>query len=130
MEGGKHVILCVDDDPDILASLRVVLESKGHLVVTAPTAAAGLEEYRTRRPDLLIVDLMMEEIDSGIRFARELKTLGNAAPLFFLSSTGDYLFGTIDTGELGARGVFQKPLDPALLLSLVEKSLGASAART
>ena len=73
---------------------------------------------------------MMEEIDSGLWLARELKTLGNAVPLFFLSSTGDYLFGTVDTGALGARGVFQKPLEPALLLSVVEKSLGAAAARS
>ena len=130
MEGGKHVILCVDDDPDILASLRVILESRGYRVVTAPTAAAGVESYRATHPDLLIVDLMMEEIDSGIWLARELQKLGNTVPLFFLSSTGDYLLGTLDTGELGARGVFQKPLDPTLLLSLVEKSLGASATRS
>ena len=130
MEGGKHVILCVDDDPDILASLRVVLESEGYLVVTARSAAEGLSACTTSRPDLFIVDVMMEEVDSGITFARALRQAGHAAPLFFLSSSGDYLFGAVDVGELGAGGVFQKPIEPAMLLSLIGKALGAVAVRT
>ena len=124
MEPGKQVILCVDDDQDILASLRVVLESKGYVVASASTAADALAAYAQHRPDLLIVDLMMEDVDSGLTFARELKARGNTVPLIFLSSAGDYLYGTVDVGEVGASGVFQKPIDPVELLKLVGRKLG------
>ena len=129
MQGGKHVILCIDDDPDTLVSLRVVLESAGYLVVTASTAAEVLEAYETARPDALIVDLMMEQIDTGMKVARDLQALGNTAPLYFLSSTGDYLQGAMDVSELGASGVFQKPLDPHVLLSLLQRKLGTPRGR-
>jgi DNA-binding response OmpR family regulator len=124
MQSGKHVILCVDDDQDILAALRVVLESKGYQVATAATAAEGIDVYVQCRPDVVIVDLMMEEVDSGLTFARELKALGNTVPVFFLSSTGDYLYGATDVGDVGASGVFQKPINPAELLRLLGKKLG------
>ncbi len=124
MQDGKQVILCIDDDPDILASLRVVLESKGYLVVTAETAEAGIRAYAERRPDLLIVDMMMEKIDTGMRLVEELQALGNTAPLYILSSTGDYLQGATDLSDMGVTGVFQKPLNPGLLLSLLQRKLG------
>lgn len=124
MQAGKHVILCIDDDPDTLMALRVVLESAGYVVVTASTAAEVLKAYDDARPDALIVDLMMEQIDTGMRVARELQALGNTAPVYFLSSTGDYLQGAMDVGELGASGVFQKPIDPHVLISLLQRKLG------
>jgi DNA-binding response OmpR family regulator len=126
MPRAKHVILCVDDDQDILLSLRVVLESKGYEVVTAATGREGLDAYAQCRPDVVIVDLMMEEVDSGLTFARTLQSLGNTAPVFFLSSTGDYMYGTVDVGEVGAAGVFQKPIDPAVLLRVVGQKIGAA----
>lgn len=128
MHDGKHVILCIDDDPDILVSLRVVLESKGYVVATATTAAKGLEAYREHRPDLLIIDLMMEQIDTGLKLLEELRGLGNTAPIFFLSSTGDYLQGTTDLSDMGVTAVFQKPIDPGRLLSLIARKLGKPAA--
>lgn len=128
MRDGKHVILCVDDDQDILAALRVILESRGYLVVTAPTAAEGVVAHASARPDLIIVDLMMEEIDSGMTFVERLRASGNTAPIYVLSSTGDYLQGAADMGALGVSGVFQKPVDPRVLLSLIERRLGKPAA--
>jgi two-component system alkaline phosphatase synthesis response regulator PhoP len=124
MQDGKHVILCIDDDPDTLMALRVVLESAGFVVVSASTAAEVIQCYESSRPDAMIVDLMMEQIDTGVKLARELQRLGNVAPLYFLSSTGDYLQGSMDVGELGASGVLQKPIDPHVLISLLQRKLG------
>ncbi len=124
MQDGKYVILCIDDDPDTLMALRVVLESSGFVVVSASTAAEVIQCYEASKPDALIVDLMMEEIDTGGTLARELQRRGNLAPLYFLSSTGDYLQGSMDVGELGASGVFQKPIDPHVLISLLQRKLG------
>ncbi len=124
MQNGKHVILIVDDDPDILESLRIVLEANDYVVATAGSAEEGLSQYEGTRPDLLIVDLMMEEIDSGTNFVRELERLGNRAPVYMLSSTGDHLHQTTDFSTLGLTGVFQKPINPDMLLAILRAKLG------
>ncbi|MCK7489195.1 MAG: response regulator [Anaerotruncus sp.] len=81
MKDGKHVILCVDDDPDILESLKVVLEANGYAMVDgAARAEEGCERYKAERPDLVIVDLMMEEVDAGAGFVKELKAPGQPRP--------------------------------------------------
>ena len=123
MQDGKFVILCIDDDPDILESLRVVLEANDYAVVTAPSAEEGLRIYKESQPDLLIVDLMMEEIDAGTNFVKELQALGNEAPIYMLSSTGDDLQSTVSYGDLGLTGVFQKPINPNVLLALLRAKL-------
>jgi DNA-binding response OmpR family regulator len=117
------VILVVDDDPDLLEVVRVVLESAGYTVRTAGSAEEAVRRFRDGPPDLVIVDLMMEEIDSGIGLVKELQRLGNRAPVFMLSSLGDSLHDTIDHSELGLAAVFQKPLDAKALLATVEQSV-------
>jgi len=124
MQDGKHVILLVDDDPDILESLRIVLEANDYCVVTASSGQEGLKAYRARNPDLVIVDLMMEEIDSGTNFVKELRASGNTAPVYLLSSTGDSLYSTVDASALGLTGVFQKPINTQMLLALLKAKLG------
>lgn len=119
----KFRILCVDDDPDILESLRIVLESDGYAVSTAESGEEGLSQYKECVPDLVIIDLMMEEIDSGTHLVKELKALGNRAPVYLLSSTGDNLQNAIDFSELGLTGVFQKPVNPTVLLKIIEVKL-------
>ena len=123
MQDGKFVILCIDDDPDILESLKVVLEANDYVVITAPSAEEGLRVYKESGPDLLIVDLMMEEIDAGTSFVKELQALGNEAPIYMLSSTGDTLQSTVSYGDLGLTGVFQKPINPNVLLTLLRAKL-------
>jgi DNA-binding response OmpR family regulator len=123
MQDGKHVLLVVDDDPAILESLRVVLEANGCVVTTGRSAEQGLNVYETTRPDMLIVDLMMEELDAGVDFVKELRALGKAAPVYLLSVVGDNLQATADFSALGLTGVFQKPIDPQMLLSLLKTKL-------
>lgn len=130
MRDGKHVILCVDDDQDILASLRLVLESAGYLVVTATNGTEGRAALEAAQPDLLVVDLMMEQVDAGLTFVTSLREAGHTVPVFFLSSAGDYLYEMADVGRLGADGVFQKPLAPDVLLSVIAGRLGQGAAAT
>ena len=123
MKDGKTMILCIDDDPDILSYLRIVLESEGFQMVEAPSAEEGLRAYKEKQPDLIIVDLMMEEVDAGTNFVRELRALGNKVPILMLSSTGDNLAMAIDTSELGLAGVLQKPVSKDRLISLIKAKL-------
>jgi len=124
MQDGKHIILLVDDDPDILESLRIVLDANDYFVLTASSGQEGLKIYREQRPDLLIVDLMMEEIDSGTSFVKDLQAIGNTAPVYLLSSAGDSLYSTVDASALGLTGVFQKPINTEMLLALLKAKLG------
>jgi CheY-like chemotaxis protein len=89
MSERKPLILYVDDDADIREVVRIILESAGYEMAEAATAEEGVEVYKSRPPDLVIVDLMMEEVDSGTAFVKELRLLGNQVPIYMLSSVGD-----------------------------------------
>lgn len=123
MKDGKNVILAIDDDEDVLYSLRMVLENNGYEMVEAYTAEEGLKKYKQHSPDLVIVDLMMESVDAGKNFVKELKLLGNTAPVYMLSSVGNALASNIDYKELGLDGVFQKPIETNTLLTVLKKKL-------
>ena len=123
MKDGKHVILYVDDDEDLLHAMRLVLEKHGYEMVAAATAEEGLKKYKETKPDLIIVDLMMEEIDAGTGLVRDLKAEGNKAPIYMLSSMGDNLNVQASYSDLGLAGIFQKPIDNKKLLDILEKKL-------
>jgi CheY-like chemotaxis protein len=123
MQDGKYVILYVDDDPDFLFAVRKVLEANGYVMVEAATAEEGLKVYKQAQPDLIIVDLMMEEVDAGTNLVKELMALGNQAPVYMLSSIGDNLNLSTDYAQLGLAGVFQKPLDNDTLLTVLRQKL-------
>jgi len=124
MKEGKHVILYVDDDRDFLDSTKLVLEKKGFAVETAESAEEGLKAFKRCNPDLIIVDLMMEEVDAGTGLIKDLRLAGNQAPVYMLSSVGDQLHMSIDTSALGLSGVFQKPVDFENLVRTLQQKLG------
>jgi DNA-binding response OmpR family regulator len=123
MQDGKHVILYVDDDQDFLDSMRVLLEANGYVMVEANSAEEGLKAYKEHKPDLVIADLMMEEVDAGTSFVKELRALGNQAPIYMLSSVGDDLSMSTNYAELGLSGVFQKPINHDNLLNILKTKL-------
>ena len=125
MQDGKYVILYVDDDQDMLDAVRMTLEANGYAMAEAHSAEEGIRVYRDTKPDFLLVDLMMEEVDAGTTFAKEMRLLGNNAPIFMLSSVGDSLDSNADFRALGLDGIFQKPIHPKTLLSILKKKLGS-----
>lgn len=125
MTAEKRRILCVDDDPDVLSYLETVLEAEGYEFVGAASAEEGLRAYKEAPPDLIILDLMMEEVDAGTRFVKDLKLLGGDLPIFMLSSVGDNLSMTADYAALGLAGIFQKPIDRVVFLNVLRAALPA-----
>jgi len=123
MQDDKYVILTIDDDPDFLAAMRLVLEASGYIMAEAKSAEEGLKVYKKTKPDLILVDLMMEEIDSGTSFVKELRLLRNKAPVYLLSAAGDEMADNIDYAQLGFAGVFQKPIKNERLLSVIKTRL-------
>ena len=124
MKDNKFVILYVDDDQDMLDSLRIVLEANGYVMEEASSGEEGLKRYKTVKPDFVIVDLMMEEVDAGTSLVKELKALGNKVPVYMLSSVGDQLNLQTDYNALGLSGVFQKPMNFDVLIGTLKKKLG------
>ncbi|MDY0031764.1 MAG: response regulator, partial [FCB group bacterium] len=73
MSDEKKTILVVDDDEDFLFQQKVQLEAAGYKVITAPGSKAARALLRTSRPDMAVIDLMMEEMDAGFTLCREIK---------------------------------------------------------
>ena len=123
MQDGKPVILYIDDDQDFLDGMRAILEANGYVMIEALSAEDGLKVFRTGKPDLVLVDLMMEEVDAGTGFVKDLKALGINVPVIMISSAGDNLSLTTDYTQLGLAGLFQKPVDPDVLLTVLKQRL-------
>ena len=118
------VILVVDDDPDVLDYMKTVLKGGGFKVETAESAEDGLRQFKKLNPALVYCDLMMEEVDSGTNFVKEVKALGSSTPIYMLTSVGDAMSQTINFSDLGLRGMIQKPLKAEQLIKLTRNIVG------
>jgi DNA-binding response OmpR family regulator len=61
----KNKILCIEDQPQMIELIKLILESKGYEVVGAGGGQEGLEKIRAEKPDLILLDLMMPEMDGS-----------------------------------------------------------------
>ncbi len=118
-------ILIVDDDPDIVDAARLVLEREGHTVASAGNRPDGLQALDESHPDLLILDVMMEEPDDGLRMAREIRRGGKMLPILMLTSINPTMGLAIDKDdEMVPVDDFQtKPIDPRSLVATVQSLL-------
>jgi DNA-binding response OmpR family regulator len=120
-------ILIVDDDPDMVAASRVVLERDGYSVESASNLDDGLRKFEEAKPDLLILDVMMEEPDDGLRFARQVRRLGSAIPILMLTSVNRAMGLQIgrDDEMVPVDEFVEKPVDPSALSAKVKALLAA-----
>lgn len=118
-------ILIIDDDPDIVDAGRLVLEREGYQVEGAPSRADGMKKLEEVKPDLVILDVMMEEPDDGLRMAREIRKAGNNVPIIMLTSVNAAMGLNIDKDEeIVPVDEFQsKPVEPQTLIAKVKKLL-------
>jgi CheY-like chemotaxis protein len=70
---GTKVILIVDDDEDFATTVRTVLEREGYTVIVADSGAEGLRLLRKHRPDLMVLDIMMESTTEGYGVTEAIK---------------------------------------------------------
>ena len=124
-------ILIVDDDPDIVEAMRVVLESRNHAVSSAGNGQEGLKKVREEKPDLIILDIMMETLDKGFDVARELKKDQSYKQIPILMLTAikeriglDFKTEAGDAVWLPVDDYCDKPLKPEELISKVDTILG------
>jgi len=110
-------ILLLDDEPDFRNVVRILLERENHDVIEVSDGRAGLKVIRSNRPDLIISDLRMPNMESGT-------DLG-IIPIIFISGHIDDA-GIIQRLNSGARLCLRKPISPKLLLAHVNSCLSAS----
>ncbi len=115
-----RTILVIDDDPDFRTFCRTILETEGYSVLTAATGEAGIAMAEKDKPDLIILDLMMERIDSGYSVA---KRLGPAIPIIMSSSATNESDMMFDPKHLPIRAMLNKPVNAKALIDKVRDIL-------
>lgn len=121
MSDEQKTILIIDDDADLRASMRIVLEAAGFIIGEAADGEEGFKVADRIKPDAIIVDLMMETVDSGSKVTTKLKEKGYKGPVYLLSAAGDAVRYNIDAREMGLAGIFQKPVDHKVLINTLKK---------
>ncbi len=120
-------VLVIDDDPDFRDSVKVILSSRGNHVTCTSTAAEGLRLTRTLRPDIVILDIMMETVTDGLVFSQQVRQdpLIKHTPILAVSGmqrTGGPPYSPREDEELlPVDGFLQKPVDMDVLLRRVEE---------
>jgi len=123
----KLTVLLVDDDADFVEQNRLLLEGGGYLVRTAHSGQQCLEEVGAHRPDLIILDMMMESENEGFDLSRELRNseYTKGIPLVMITSVNDIRPFRIEPDRtwLPVDALIEKPVDPRLLLDVVNRIL-------
>lgn len=122
-------ILVIDDDPDIVTAVQMVLEGAGHRVTSASSGRQGLEHVKSDRPDVIILDVMMESHTEGFELALKLHSPDPASewkafrniPILMLTaihSTTPLRYEP-DMDYLPVELFVDKPIDPSDLVGKV-----------
>jgi DNA-binding response OmpR family regulator len=121
-------VLIVDDDPDLVETVSMILESKGYEVGKAYDGIEGEEAIKQRRPDVLVLDVMMPR-KNGYQLCKELKAnpATKSIPVVLLTAVGDAVPTTTYSHAEGmsveAEDFIPKPVDAATLVEAVERLL-------
>ncbi len=129
----KGEILLVDDDVDFRDSLQLILEKNGYQIRTAGSGKEALEALRSKKPDLIILDIMMATETEGFDLAYALKEKAEFKdlPIILLTSflekvrkEGPDHFQHILGERWPAHWIFEKPVDSKKLIAKIDGILG------
>jgi CheY-like chemotaxis protein len=128
-------ILMIDDDINLVNVVKMVLEAKDYQFFTAHSATDGLEKIKECNPNLIILDVIMEDFVAGFRVVSELRTGGpdseysaySGIPILMLTSvttkTNVNFSEKVGTALLPVDAFIEKPVKPARLIAKVEELL-------
>jgi DNA-binding response OmpR family regulator len=124
---GKYILI-VDDDPDLVETVSMMLESKGYEVGKAYDGIEGEESIKKRRPDVLVLDVMMPR-KNGYQLCKELKSnkWTEEIPIILLTAVGEAVpttsYSHAEGMAIEAEDFIPKPVDAATLVEAVERLL-------
>lgn len=122
-------IMIIDDDIDLVEAMRITLESAGFEVIDAQDGVKGLEILIAEKPDLLILDVMMDTQDEGFQLAYQLRSSEKTRdiPILMVSAVGaqtGYSFDSAkDEAFLPVEEYIEKPINPQALIDAVKRNL-------
>jgi DNA-binding response OmpR family regulator len=117
-------IIIIDDDPDILDASSLVLTSKGFEVITATNPDDGYKLVMENKPDLIILDVMMNEPDDGFFLAQKFRKEHIKTPILMYTSVSKAIGMEFGAGAMVPVDEFvEKPISPDDLIRKVEKLL-------
>lgn len=128
-KNNRTAILVVDDDFDILEQSRMNLEAAGYHVVTANSQMEAEETIKSFKPDLAVLDLMMENQDSGFILSHRIKRLDPKLPVIIVTAVTNQTGISFDVNTpqesswIKADAIIQKPIRYEQLLGEVKKLL-------
>lgn len=113
------LIVVIDDDPDILDASSLVLKSKGYNVITTTNPNDGYKLIKEKKPNLIILDVMMDEPDDGFFLAQKLRKEKITTPILMYTSVSKAIGMDFGKNEMVPVDDFvEKPISPE---ELVEK---------
>ena len=115
------LIAVIDDDPDIREASTLVLKAKGYEVITASNPKDGYDIVKKQSPDLIILDVMMDEPDDGFFLAQKFRKENIKTPILMYTSVSKTVgmdFGKSDMVPVD--DFVEKPITPELLINKVE----------
>ena len=132
MEKAKKILI-IDDDPLFTSSVEELLQASKYDVATASNPAEGEKKLMSEKPDLLLLDIMMDSIFDGYSLCHKIKTDDKYSeyrkmPVIFVSAVKEkagtrFQFNGEEEGMRGADGYLDKPVKPHELIAQIEKFL-------
>lgn len=122
-------ILLVDDDIQLLEANTIVLAANGHQVTHAHSGAEARELLQKIKPDLVVLDVMMEDFDSGFQLAKHISGSFPELPMIMLTGVYEYMDDDWkqafdeDKSWLPVHRFMEKPVSPTVLLYEMETLL-------
>lgn len=127
-------VLIIDDDNDLVITMRLPLEAHGYQVFRAANRQEGLQKVKEIKPDIILLDVMMDSMTTGFELSRTIRNPDPASeyaafrniPLVMISAihaTASLRFAS-DKAQLPVDAFIEKPIEPELLLSIVRDHIG------
>ncbi|MDH7605888.1 MAG: response regulator [Melioribacter sp.] len=118
------LIAIIDDDPDIIDASSLVLKSKGHSIISASNPDDGYKIVKELKPDLIILDVMMDEPDDGFYLAQKFRKEGINTPILMYTSVAKATGLEFEKNEMVPVDDFvEKPISPDELIQKVDNLL-------
>ena len=125
--GSDKTVLLVDDDADFVEMNRTLLQENGYSVRVAYSGRQCREEVNAHPPDLIILDMVMESASVGFDLSRDLRNSERtkSIPLVMITSVNDSNPFRLEPDRtwLPVDALLEKPVDPNLLLAVVDRAL-------
>jgi len=130
-ESGKKRILCIEDDPEMIDLIRLILERRGFVVEGAEGGRAGLAAVETNPPDLVLLDLMMPDMDGwDVHQKLRADAATRHIPIIVVTASAQSIDREFGLHIAKVDDYIVKPFSPQELLASVSRLLGGEVAAT